>query len=78
MYSLKNNYIYIIFLWFFKVQWVHENEGVMFLMIPPTDVFAHYNNYVKGYSHMVVPLFELTKKDVAFYIILIIKMPLTC
>jgi hypothetical protein len=38
----------------------------MFLVMSPKDVFTHYNNYVKGYSHMVVPLFELTKKDVVF------------
>ncbi len=39
---------------------------MMFLVIPPKDAFAYYNNYVKGYSHMVVPLFEFTKKYVAF------------
>jgi len=27
---------------------------------------GYYRNYVQGYSRLVVPLFELTKKDVAF------------
>lgn len=27
---------------------------------------CHYKNYIKGYSHMTIPLLELTKKDVAF------------
>lgn len=27
---------------------------------------CHYKNYIKGYSHMAIPLFELTKKDVTF------------
>ncbi len=27
---------------------------------------GYYRNYVRGYSRLVVPLFELTKKDVAF------------
>jgi hypothetical protein len=27
---------------------------------------GYYQNYVQGYSWLVVPLFELTKKDVAF------------
>jgi hypothetical protein len=28
------------FLWFFKVQWVGENQGVMFIMVPPKDMDA--------------------------------------
>ncbi len=60
MYSLI--YIYICFVWFFKVWWVQENQGVTFLVVPLKDAFAHYNKY----SHMVVSLFELTKKNVAF------------
>jgi hypothetical protein len=28
------------FLWFFKVQWVQENQGVIFLVVPPKDGFT--------------------------------------
>ncbi len=27
---------------------------------------GYYRNYVRGYSQLVAPLFELTKRDVAF------------
>jgi hypothetical protein len=40
MYLLKKNYENIVknvFLWIFKVQ---ENQGVMFLVVPPKDEFA--------------------------------------
>jgi hypothetical protein len=30
-------YLFKYFLWFFKVQWVQENQGVMFLVVPPKD-----------------------------------------
>jgi hypothetical protein len=33
-------YLFTCFLWFFKVQWVQENQSVMFLMVPPKDGFA--------------------------------------
>ncbi len=29
-------------------------------------LFGYYCNYVKGYSHITTPLFELTKKDNVF------------
>jgi hypothetical protein len=29
-------------------------------------LIGYYRNYVQGYSRLVVPLFELTRKDVAF------------
>ncbi len=33
-------YLFKCFLWFFKVQWVHENQGVMFLVVSPKDGLA--------------------------------------
>jgi hypothetical protein len=29
------------FLWFFKIWWVYENQGVMFLVVPPKDMITH-------------------------------------
>jgi hypothetical protein len=29
-------------------------------------LIGYYKNYAKGYSKIIVPLFELTRKDVAF------------
>jgi hypothetical protein len=29
-----------VFLIFFKIQWVQENKGMMFLMVPPKDKIA--------------------------------------
>jgi hypothetical protein len=42
MYSKKKLWICLFkcFLWIFKVQWVQENQGVRFLMVPPKDVFT--------------------------------------
>jgi len=31
------------FLWFFKVQWVEENQSMTFLVVPPKDMDALRN-----------------------------------
>jgi hypothetical protein len=50
----KNNFMEMFFkcfLWFFKVQWVQENQGVTFLMVPPKDRLAQkYNTFTFGYK----------------------------
>jgi hypothetical protein len=30
------------FLWFFKVQWVQENQGVTILVVPPNDKISQH------------------------------------
>jgi hypothetical protein len=39
MYSLKilSKYLFKCFLWFFKLQWIQENQGVTFLMVSSKD-----------------------------------------
>jgi hypothetical protein len=40
---LKNNLwkcSFTCFLWFFKIKWVQENQGVTFLVVPPKDGLA--------------------------------------
>jgi hypothetical protein len=35
-------YLLKCFLWFFKVQWVQENQGVTFLVVPPKDALPNH------------------------------------
>jgi hypothetical protein len=42
--NVKNlwTYLFKCFLWFLKVWWVQENQGVMTIVVAPKDASTHY------------------------------------
>jgi hypothetical protein len=38
--KIYENILFMCLLWFFKVQWVKENQGVTFLVVSPKDAFV--------------------------------------